>query len=119
MDALFNPVNRKKGGIKWGLAAHTVAMFSFLTVDICINFAYQSYGYINCEFPGDELAVDGPCEGRYGPFATPLAIICEIMFYLNMWLADGLLVSSVLDPVSPVSYASRVSSSIDAISFIL
>lgn len=100
MDALLNPANRKKGGIKWGLVVHTLAMFSFLTVDFCVNFAYQSFGYINCEFPGDKLSVGGPCRGHYAPFRAPLAIVSEIMFYLNMWLADGLLVS-YLGPSPP------------------
>ena len=98
---------------------HTVVMFSFLTVDFCINLAYQSFGYINCEFPGDKLAVNGPCRGHYVPFAAPLVITCEIMFYLNMWLADGLLVSSILNLVAPVAHAGHVSSSIVAMSFIL
>src|SRR6266478_4282438 len=32
MTALFNPANRKREGIKWGLVSYTAAMFSFVTI---------------------------------------------------------------------------------------
>ena len=97
MNALLNPANRRGGAIVWGLVVHTVAMFSFVTVDVCMNLDIQSISSIdNREYPGTKPGVSGPYVYQLVPLLTaPINTVPEIMAYFNMWLAGGLLVSSV------------------------
>ena len=61
LNALLHPIHRTTKGIKWGLVAHTFALFSFLTIDAAINRGTLSISYIdNREFPGVGGAVPGP-----------------------------------------------------------
>lgn len=119
MGALLGPANRTSKVTKWGLVAHTVAMFSFVTISTAASLQIQSISYIdNREFPG----FGG---GFYrGPFGyqslivfTALSDITTIMFFLNDALAHGLLVSSVQMPVAPVCDEGRSYSSIVAALF--
>lgn len=93
MNALLSPVNRRSGGIVWGLVAHTVAMFSFVTIDVCMKLDIQSISFIdNREYPGNKPGVSGPYVYQLDPLLTsPIKTVPEIMAYLNMWLAGGLL----------------------------
>ena len=103
MGALLDPANRKRGGVVWGLAAHTVAMFSFVTIYTATNLDMLSISFIdNREFPGIADAGIPPGPVGYQLFIIPgaLNMVTNSMILLNTWLADGLLVSSVLVYVS-------------------
>jgi hypothetical protein len=68
MAALFNPANRRREGIKWGLVSYTVVMFSFVTVFTAMNLNIQSISYIdNREFPG--------VEGVLPPWTTWIPVV--------------------------------------------
>ena len=97
MTALLNPVGPTKGGIKWGLVAHTVAMFSSATVYTAMNLDLQSISYIdNRDFTGDGVLFPGPLGYQFFINSNAITITADVMFSLNGWLADGLLVSSAL-----------------------
>ena len=83
-------------GTKWILIAHTVALFSFLTIPYGIGLNDLSIIYIDDrEFPVDNQKVSGPI-GYHGILATKATgIVFDAMFPLNQWLADGLLVGPV------------------------
>ena len=111
MGALLFPVDRAKGEIRWGLVAHTVAMFLSVTIYTAMNFDILSTCYIgNREFPGVDLFVPGPL--GYQLFINSGAIIttADTMFTLNVWLADGLLVGSISGCIARASNASPCSS---------
>ena len=113
MGALLDPTSRTKGGIKWGLVAHTAAMFLFVTIYTAINLDLQSISYIdNQAFPG------GPLLYQLYVSAKAISLVPNVMFPLNQWLADGLLVSSMLSTVAQVS-EDWASSSTVATSFML
>ena len=112
MSALLNTVNRRKGSINWGLVAHTVAMFSLMTVNGSVSLAVQSTSYIdNREYPGDRTIPPGPLGYQAGiTYSSPMNLVSNVMFFLNMWLADGLLVSPIEVPTIRASDTSRFSS---------
>jgi len=80
MTALFNPGNRGDN-VKWGFVAYTVVTFSFVSIFTVVNA-------LNVWFD-DEDGTLRP--GRLG------YVIPDLMFLLNYWLADGLLVGSLFD----------------------
>ena len=96
MVALFNPAHQRGEHIKWGLVSYTAVMFALVTVGTATNLHVQSASYIdNREFPG----IDGllpPGSYGYQLLIAPeaLSTVPNVMFLLNNWLADGLLVSS-------------------------
>ena len=94
MAALFNPVNRKREGIKWGLVSYTAAMFSFVTIFTVMYENNLSMSHIdNREFPGVHgVLPPGPFGYQLSLYPTVLNIVPNLMFLLNNWLADGLLV---------------------------
>ena len=97
MGALLNPAGRTTGRVKWVLVAHATAMFSFVTIYTATNLDVQSVSYVdNREYPGGGVLPSGPL--GYEAFMDPEAvgIIRSITFFLNIWLADGLLVGLVL-----------------------
>ena len=100
MDTLFNPVNPRREGIRWGLVSYTVAMFTFVTVLAGMALHIESISYIdNREFPGLEgVLPPGPLGYVNSIRQTALSIIPNLMFFLNNWLADSLLVGSLPDP---------------------
>ena len=121
MGVLLSPANQIRRSIKWGLVAHTVAMFSFLTMPTGIDLNNKSIGYINDRnFPGNDEYPLGPF--GYEDFlsnpkvATSTVYVC--MFPLNQWLADGLLVCSISNSVTLVFNGGRSTSCIVAMSFI-
>ena len=95
MGTLLGPANRTRGAVKWGLVAHTIAMFSSVTVYTGISLDIHSYSYIDIrEFPNGPLL--------YQLTGTPVwaNAVPSVAFSLNQWLADGLLVSSALYSVA-------------------
>lgn len=101
MNALLNPVGRTKGGIKWGLVAHAVAMFSFATIYTAINLDLESVSSVDDrEFTGDGGLFPGPLGYQFFLDSDPIAIAPEVLIFLNGWLADGLLASLVSNRVT-------------------
>ena len=97
MATLLSPADRSRKAIRWTLVAHTIALFSFLTIPFGIGFYRLSIDYTNNrEFLGNNNFSPGPVgyEGLLGLKAS--ATFSNAMFPLNQWLADGLLVSPVL-----------------------
>ena len=119
MVTLLNPANPIRKGIKWVLVAHTIALFLVLTIPIGIYVNNLWIEYINNrEFPGDNKFSPGPI--RYSnllALKAPYPFFCA-MFPLNQWLADGLLVSPILNSAASVYNVARSSSYIGVISFI-
>ena len=103
--ALLNRGRRTSTGIKWGLVAHTVAMFFFLTLSTAGGLHIQSISYIdNRQFdPGVNGGMPGPLGYQSLIYPSAINVISNAMFPLNQWLADGLLVSQVCNPSSLVS----------------
>ena len=119
MATLLNPANPIRKGIIWALMAHTVALFLFVTIAFGIDLDYLSIEYIdNREFPGNDEFPPGPL--GYDDLVTleVTATVLGAMFPLNQWLADGLLVSPILNSVTSVHNGGRSSSYIGVISFI-
>ena len=103
MSALLYPVHPTMKGIRWGLVAHTVAMFSFSTIGIAINRDVFSISYINDrEFTGPILGPVGFLTFTF-PIQQVIGYVAFLMFPFNQWLAGGLLVSSPPDSVAQVS----------------
>ena len=77
-------------------------MFSVATVQTVVDTRFQSISYIdNREFPGIVGEVSpGPIGYRVFAVKEALSILSTLMFFLNAWLADGLLVSPLLDAAS-------------------
>ena len=98
MNPLLNSVNHTRRAVKWGLMVHTIVMFLFVTIYTAMNLNTQSLCYIdNRDFPG----IDGrlpPEPHTYLFFIHSKAnFIPSLMFTLNQWLTDGLVVSSVFN----------------------
>jgi len=117
MAALLSPVDRRRGGIKWGHVSYTVLMFSLATVYTTTNLNVQSVSFIdNREFPGVEgMLPPGPL-GYLWFNSGMLCTVPNLMFLLNNWLADGLMVGSLSDVIQLSNPSS--SSSTDATWFI-
>jgi len=74
-------------------------MFAFVTVLIGMGLHIESISFIdNREFPGDGVLPPGPLGYQGSIRQTALTIIPNLMFFLNNWLADSLLVGSLPDP---------------------
>ena len=88
--------------IKLGLVAHTVAMFSFVTIPAAAKLNLQSLSYVEYrrfpgeyrQFPGGVLP-PGPLRYQVVVNYEPPETYFRSMFPLNQWLADGFLVGSV------------------------
>jgi len=93
MGALIDPVNRKRRGIKWGLVSYTLVMFAFVTIFTAMNLNLQSISYIdNREYPGSgDVLPPGPLGYQWFMYSNVLTIVPNLMFLLNNWMADGLL----------------------------
>jgi hypothetical protein len=104
--------------VKWGLSVHTIVMFSFTTAGAAIDRNFISLSLIdNRGFPGIGATPPGPL-GYLSLAATDgRSALLHIIFPLNQWLADGLLVSS-FDLSSKVSHEDRSCSCIAAGLFI-
>lgn len=92
MGALLNPIDRTRG-IKWGLVAHTSLMFSFVTINTAMSLDIQSVSYIDKrKFPSEEGLPPGPFGYQLFLYSKAISFVTTLMFFLNNWLADGLLV---------------------------
>ena len=82
------------GNIKWGLVALTTSMFSCSTVAVVLNINALSS---SCIGPVDQayFILPGPLGTKVWSTQNGVAIAFTVMFVLNQWQADGLLVSSV------------------------
>jgi hypothetical protein len=118
MGVLLNPVKPIERGIKWSVIIHTVAMFSFLTTIFAICIIYLPTEYIdNREYPG--VGENPPASLGYDSTLNndAVATVYNVMFPLNQWLADGLLVGSSRNQVASVFDAGCSSSYIVVMSF--
>ena len=103
LATLLDPAYRRGEGIKWGLVTYTLVMFSFVTVYTGITLHIQSISFIDeREFTYRGLKF-GPLGYQSTIRRTVLGMLTTVMFVLNYWLADGLLVSPLFDPVSACS----------------
>ena len=91
--ALLNPVHRRGKGVRWWLIFHTVAMFSFVTVYTAMNLHIQFKSFTDNR--QDYGRYSRPLGYQNYTRVTILGLIPNVMFNLNNWLADGLLVSSL------------------------
>ena len=97
MFGLLNPANHTRGSLKWGLVAHTVVMFSLVTVSTTMGLDLQSVTYVDNREYNSEFG-SGPLVYQFVTFSDPLNAVPNAMFTLSSWLADSLLVGSVSDP---------------------
>ena len=104
MGALLDPLNHTRKRVKWGLMVHATTMFSLATIYIATGFEIHSTAYIdNREFTSvDGSFLPGPIGYKSFVYSKAISIIPNAAFLLNDWLADSLLVSSVLDTVASV-----------------
>jgi len=93
MVALLNPAHCREEGIKRWPVFYTLAMFSFTTVYTTMNLYIQSNSFIDNRGPPD---YDGPLNYQFSIRGTALSLVPNVIFNLNNWLADGLLVSSLM-----------------------
>ena len=102
MKALLNPANRKIGGAGWALVAHTTVMFSIVTAITAINIHFLFVAYIdNREYPGTDVIIPGPLGYENLVSSGAPTIASNVLFVLNQWLADALLVSSLFQNRTP------------------
>ena len=101
MGVLLSPTTSVGRGIKWALVAHTIALFLFLTIPAGISLNYLSIEYINNRgFPGNNECPPGPLGYDLGLGAKATTTVFDFMFPLNQWLADGLLVCFMSNPIT-------------------
>ena len=102
MSALLLPVSPTTKGVRWGLVAYSVALFSFLTIGFATNRNIFSMAYI------DEREFTGVIPGPLGFIIFPpldrraVGYFSFLTFSFVQWLADGLLVSSASNSTVPV-----------------
>ena len=98
MAALLKPASNRRKVIRWGPVFYTVAMFSIATVYTATNLNVQSISFIdNREFPGIKGFVPPGPLGYLWSNSRVLCTVPNLMFLLNNWLADGLMVGSLFD----------------------
>ena len=121
MKAFLDPAKRPSGGVKWGFVAHTGAMFALVTVFTAIKLEVLSDSFIdNREFPGmGDILPPGPIGYQYIILSKAFGRASDVAFFLNNWLADGLLVSLVPNSTAWVLNGSHFSSCTVAVSSIL
>jgi len=93
MIALLSPANRRGQRVKWGLVIYTIVMFAIVTVYTGMDLDIQSISFIdNREYPGlGDTIPPGPLGYQLYIYSWPITIVPNLMFLLNNWLADGLL----------------------------
>ena len=98
MGALFDPVNLTgRRGVRWGLVLHTVTMFALMTISVAMGLNLQTISHVdNRGFPADGQFPPGPIGYKEFIYTKPISLIPNLVFQLNQWLADGLLVFFVL-----------------------
>ena len=118
MNALLNPINRTRGGTKLGLVAYTATMFSLVTINTAIQLYLQSVSYVDYrDFPGvSSPPGSGPAGYILSISTKAIRVVPSVTLFLNFWLADGLLVSSVPNAPAHVFIVDCSSSSTVALS---
>ena len=106
MSALFNDVKLPRGTIKWPLVAHTVTMLSILTVVTAIYLEVQPFVNIDDRKSPGGVGLPFPGSLIYQSFiySKVNGVVIMTMVFLNTWLADGLLVSSMFDSAPGVCH---------------
>jgi len=96
--ALLNPAHRREEGIKWWPVSYTMAMFSFVTVYTAMYLHNLSMSFIDNrqDLHTPFVTFSGPLNYQSKIPHMPLGLLRNVMFNLNNWLADGLLVSSLM-----------------------
>ena len=84
MCVLLSHVEPIKRGIKWALIAHTVVIFSFLTIRLGSDLYDEFPPYISILYT-EKLDFNTGAGG----------ITLTVIFLLSRWLIDGLLVSLI------------------------
>ena len=97
ITALLNHAHRREEGIKWWPVFYTVAMFSFVTLYTAINLHIQSNSFIDHRGGISSAPGSWPLNYQVRIRETALGLAPNVMFNLNNWLADGLLVGPLLD----------------------
>ena len=101
MGALLNLGKRTRERVRWGLVAYATTAFLFVTVFITATLDRQSTSFINNrDFRGFKDIPSGPLGHQMFIYSKMICVIPNIMLMLNNWLADGLLVGSVSNPVA-------------------
>ena len=120
MVALLDPINRTRGGIKWGFVVHTVAMFLIFMMTAALDPQARSIFYVDDRnFHGnDEIIPEALGYHWYRPSIEAIGTASNVAFPLNQWLADGLLVSPVSKSIASAFNAHRAFSCIVATLFI-
>lgn len=95
MAVLLNPGKPINPGVKWTLVVHTMAMFSIFTISygICLNDL--SISYIDNRNFRNDVYPPGPVGYGIVLVGNVTTTVFYVMFPLNQWLADGLLVGSI------------------------
>lgn len=92
MMALIGPIDRPRGGVRWGLVVHTVAMFLCATIYTAATLDTQSISYVDDRgFPGVDGWPPGSLGYQFFVYSEPITVVPSVMFALNQLLADGLL----------------------------
>jgi hypothetical protein len=119
MGALLSPPNRIRGDVRRSLAVHAIAMLLLTTAATATYLSFHSAAYIdNRGFPGvvGEGLPPGPFTYQGLIYSEPKSLIIRVVFVLNTWLADGLLVRSASHPATWRSNVRHFPSSTVAIS---
>ena len=96
-----------------------MAMFTVVTIYTAINLHIQSISYIeNRDFPGTDKLPPKPLGYQSFIYFEPIYVVTNVMFVLNNWLADAMMVSSMEKSILKMSDLSCSSSSIVATQFI-
>ena len=106
VGALLNPINRTREGVRWGLIAYTAATVLFVTIFTVTTLCMQSLSYIEDRefFNTNDFLPPGPL-GYFGfSYSDAINVVPNIMFYLNTWLINGLLVSLVSESATEQRY---------------
>ena len=95
-------------------------MFLLATVSTAMTLDIQSISHIdNRVFPADGALPPGPLGYKLFLYPKAISLVPNFTFELNQWLADGLLVSFVLNSAVQVSNVGHCSSSTVATLFVL
>ena len=92
MIALFAHAGKR---LNWILVAHTVAMFSLVTIYTATSLNIQSFYYVDERenFNIRDILTYGPLYVYLAYTVKSIDLVPTVAFILNGWLADGLLVS--------------------------
>ena len=98
MTALLGPTNRMREGNRWGLVAHTVALFSVATISFSINLSSFLVVYMDSrKLPRTDDWPLKPPGYLMIPNFIVVATISHSVIQMNQWLIDGLMVSPMLN----------------------